>query len=365
MKTFVLFIFMTTDFFHQQMTDMMKRDIICIGASAGGVTALRSFVQGLPKDFAGSIFVVLHVPPYTESYLPDVLSSAGPLPAVHPADGDIIEPGKIYVAPNDRHLIVEEGKVMIKKGPRENRCRPAIDALFRSAAYVYRSRVVGIVMSGLLNDGTSGLYTIKRMGGLAIVQDPDDAEQSQMPRNAMEYVQPDFVLSAADMPPLLTGIANAEPESEFKFSEKELELLKMEVVIATRDNAFEMGIMNMGEFTPFTCPECNGAFVQLVENEIIRYRCHTGHAYTASSLLAEVSESVEAMLWKSMRGLEEMNMLLNRIAGQYDKLNKKETADFFRKKAETNSERARTMHDAVFQQELYSEDLRFEKSEGD
>lgn len=344
-----------------KLIHMNNRDIIVVGASAGGVAALKALVKGLPKDFGGSLFVVLHIPPYAESNLPAILSKAGPLEAVHPSDGDNIEPGKIYVAPNDHHLLVEKGKVLVKRGPKENRCRPAIDALFRSAAYEYGPRVVGIILSGLLNDGTSGLWTIKRLGGTTIVQDPEDAEQPQMPRSALEYVKADFIASVVDMPPILAGLVKETAPEQYKYSEEELKMLKMEVVIATSDNAFEMGIMNMGEFTPFTCPECNGAFVQLLEDNIIRFRCHTGHAYTISSLLAEVSEAVEGMLWRSMRGLEEMNMLLSRIADQYKKMGKRDDAWFFEHKAAENADRARAIHKFVFRQEQYSEDLRLFK----
>ncbi len=338
---------------------MKTRDIIVMGASTGGITALKEFVKHLPKDFEGSVFIVLHIPSYSESELPGILSKAGPLPAVHPEDGDSIEPGKIYIAPNDRHLIIEKDKVRVKKGPKENRARPAIDALFRSAAYIYKSRVIGIIFSGLLDDGVSGLYTIKQLGGIAIVQDPKEAEQPQLPLNVMEYVKPDYIACAADMVPIVCGMVKEPAPANNKFSKKELKLLEMEVIIATKDDSFHMGIMDMGEFTPFTCPDCHGAFIQLVENNIIRYRCHTGHAFTANSLLAEVSESVESMLWQSMRGLEEMTMLLNRIGDVYKKtLKKPGDAAFFHTKAEENEKRARIIHDSVFKQEQYSEDLR-------
>ena len=340
---------------------MKARDIIVVGASTGGITALKEFVRYLPEDFEGSVFIVLHIPPYSESELPEILSKAGPLKAVHPKDGDPIEPGKIYVAPHDRHLLLEKDKVLVKKGPKENRFRPAIDALFRSAAYTYGSRVIGIILSGFLDDGTSGLYTIKRLGGMAIVQEPKDAEQPDMPKNAMEYVKPDYIVAAADIAPVIAGIIRKPAPQKHKLSKEELKLLKMEIVIATEDNAFKMGIMNMGEFTPFTCPNCHGALVQLVENNMIRYRCHTGHAYTASSLLAEVSESVEGMLWQTMRGMEEMNLLLNSIGDQYVKLRKPSDAAFFHGKAKENAKYARIIHDSVFSQNQYSEDSRFKK----
>lgn len=340
---------------------MQTRNIIVIGASAGGVTALKQLVSSLPADFKGSIFIVLHIPAYSESRLPTILSMAGPLPALHPRDGDIIEPGKIYVATNDHHLILEKNKIIVRRGPKENRFRPSIDALFRSAAFVYGSRVIGIILSGMLNDGVSGLWTIQQHGGVTIIQDPDDAEQSQLPENAQEYVDADYIVPALDMAPLIAGLIKEPAPKRNKFTPKQLDLLKMEIIIATKDNAFEMGIMNMGEYTPFTCPQCHGALVRLEEGKMIRYRCHTGHAYTASSLLAELSETVESQLWMSMRGLEEMNMLLKHIGDHYKKLGNNKAASLFQGKAKESADRAQIIHDSVLQQDTYSEDIRLNK----
>src|SRR5687768_14648135 len=162
---------------------MAKRDIVVVGASAGGVKALTEFVRSIPQGFKGSVFVVLHIPAASPSNLPAILTRAGVLKAIHPNDGEKIKPGLIYVAPPDHHMLLEGTSVLVKKGPEENRFRPSIDALFRSAAYVYGSRVIGIVLSGLLNDGTSGLWSIKRLGGLTIIQEPGDADYPSMPIN--------------------------------------------------------------------------------------------------------------------------------------------------------------------------------------
>jgi two-component system chemotaxis response regulator CheB len=339
---------------------MQKKDIIVVGASAGGITALKALVKSLPVDFTGSMFIVLHIPPYSETRLAGILSDAGPLKAVQPKDGEDIKPGMLYVAANDHHLLLEKGKVIVKKGPKENRFRPSIDALFRSAAYVYGPRVVGIVLSGVLNDGTSGLWSIKRMGGTTIIQSPDDAEHPQMPQNVLEYVEVDHTVDADDMGPLLETLINEKPLKKIKLSAKEMKLLKMEVLIATRDNAFEMGIIQIGELTPFTCPECHGSLVRLVEGNIIRFRCHTGHAFTASALLADVTKSIEDMLWQGMRGMEELNMLLLSIEKHLKGLGHKKQAAIFADKAEDASHRARIIHDSIFSQEQYSEDIRFQ-----
>ncbi len=343
---------------------MAKRDIIVVGASAGGITALKEFVHSLPLDFNGSVFVVLHIPPHTKTLLPDILSRSGLLKAVQPKDGEPIEPGKIYVAANDHHLLVEKDRVIVKRGPKENRFRPSIDALFRSAAYTFGPRVIGIVLSGLLNDGTSGLWTIKRLGGIAIIQEPGDAEYPQMPENVLEYVQVDHSVPATEMGTLLESLVREPAAKKPKIAKEELELLKMEVVIATKDNAFEMGILNMGELTPFTCPECHGSLVRLVQGDMLRFRCHTGHAFTASALLAEVTRSVEDMLWQSMRGMEEVSMLLQTIEKHFRDSGDRKAATKFKDKAADASHRARIIHDSVFKQEQFSEDIRHEKRNG-
>ena len=329
---------------------MAKRDIIVVGASAGGVTALTKLVKSLPENFSGYVFVVLHIPPSSPSNLPAILARAGVLHAVHPRDGEKIKPGKIYVAPPDHHILLEGSKILVKKGPEENRFRPSIDALFRSAAYVYGPRVIGIVLSGLLNDGTSGLWSINRLGGLTIIQDPADAEYASMPKNVLEYVDVDHVVSASQMGPLLNLLVMKNAPKRPKLSKQQMALLKMEVIISKQDNAFAMGIMNAGELTPFTCPECAGVLVRLMEGRFIRFRCHTGHAYTASTLLADVSKSVEEKLWQAMRGLEETTLLLNQIGSHFKKQGFSEAASIFAKKAEMTTKRARLSHDSVFKQ---------------
>lgn len=340
---------------------MHTRDIIVVGGSAGGVVALKDFVKSLPRELKGSVFIVLHVPAYAESNLPSILSKAGDREVIHPHDGDEIEQGMIYVAPSDHHLLVESNKIMVKKGPKENRFRPSIDALFRSAAYAFGPRVIGVILSGLLDDGTSGLWTVKQQGGLAIIQEPEDAEYPQMPQSVLEYVDVDHVIPASLMGALLEGLIGEPTPQKHKLSEKDLVRLKKEVIIATKDNAFEMGIMDMGELTEFTCPECHGALVRLVEGKLIRFRCHTGHAYTASSLLASITESVEEMLWSSMRGMEETTMLLKSIARHFELLKNKDAAKIFSQKAESTTKKAQIIHDSIFTMEQYSADIRFKK----
>src|SRR5215216_8035460 len=187
---------------------IMSERCIVIGASAGGVETLREVVAHLPEDLSVPVFVVLHIPPFVASSLPKILSEAGHLPAVHPQDGDKIKPGHIYIAPPDHHLLIEEEHMAVKRGPKENHFRPSIDALFRSAAYIYGPKAIGVVLSGALDDGTSGLWSIKRLGGTAIVQEPSQAQFDSMPLSALEYVEVDYNLPSTEIGALLGRLAD-------------------------------------------------------------------------------------------------------------------------------------------------------------
>ena len=331
--------------------------IIVIGSSAGGIPALMELVAGLPASFPAAILVVQHIPPYSESNLHHILNRLGPLPAVAAKDGQKVLPGHIYVATADHHLLVENEKLLVRKGPRENRFRPSVDALFRSAAYTYGNRVIGVVLSGALDDGTSGLWTIQRLGGLAIIQHPEDALFPQMPVNAQQFVTVNYSVPASQMAALLSELTAKPIAGKSKITKKELALLQTEIIIATRDNAFQMGIIEMGELTPFTCPECHGALTQLKEGKITRFRCHTGHAYTISSLLSEVSDNVETILWQAMQALEETTMLLNRVGEHFTDSQQDEIAKLFYTKAETMKKRSQLVHDTVLSQEILSTDI--------
>ena len=191
-----------------------NRDIIVVGASAGGIEALKVLVGELPRDLPAAIFVVQHIPPWRKSELPEILSHAGTLPAKHPHPAEEIEKGQIYVAPPDQHLIVDEGRIGLWHGPRENRFRPAINSLFRSAAVTYRERVAGVILSGALDDGAAGLWWVKRFGGVAAVQDPHEAMFPEMPQNALEYAAVDYVLPVLQLGAILMGIATESDVEE-------------------------------------------------------------------------------------------------------------------------------------------------------
>ncbi|AMJ64014.1 chemotaxis protein CheB [Hymenobacter sp. PAMC 26628] len=337
------------------------RDIVVIGASAGGVAALLALVKTLPADFPAPIFVVIHVAADSPSLLPHLLNSASALEARHPHDGETVRAGVIYVAPPDHHLLLEGDRVLVTRGPKENRFRPSIDALFRSAAYTYGPRVIGVVLTGYLDDGTSGLWSVQRMGGLTIVQEPDDAEQPSMPTNALEFVAADYVVPLAQLGPLLGRLTRERAPAKTRLPAAALDLLKIELTIAKQGGGFELGIIDKGKLTPFTCPDCHGALTQLIEGKLIRYRCHTGHAYTVSALLSEVTQSVEGLLYQSMRGLEETKMLLQNLGRHFADDHQDPVAALFFRKADETGQQARVVHDSILKHEALSGDLQFER----
>src|SRR4051812_19309776 len=236
--------------------------IIVLGASAGGVESLKDVLCELPADLPAAICVVLHVPAYQPSSLPEILTKCGRLPAMHPEDGAKLQTGRIYVAPPDHHLLLEDGHLAVKKGPKENRFRPSIDALFRSAAYQYGPRAIGVVLSGALDDGTSGLWSVKRLGGVAIIQEPSDARFESMPKHALEYVEPDYKLTACEIGTLLPRLLARDTAAAAELDKKLQAQLELEIAIAEEDDAFRKGVFDGPELTPFTCPECHGVLVK-------------------------------------------------------------------------------------------------------
>jgi two-component system, chemotaxis family, protein-glutamate methylesterase/glutaminase len=276
--------------------------------------------------------------------------------ALHPEDGTKIKPGVIYVAPPDHHLLIESTRMAVKKGPKENRFRPSIDALFRSAAYNYGARAIGVILSGALDDGTSGLWSIKRLGGIAVVQQPDDARFESMPKSALEYVEVDYSMPAAEIGPLLTRLVSERPAQDVAVDPDIQTRMAKEIEIASEDAAFHKGIMELGTLTPFTCPECHGVLVKIAESKMSRFRCHTGHAYTESALLEGVMESTGEMLWQVMRSLEEAVMVVNEMARNLKNAGDPERAQLFLDKARELEKRSDTFHDVVLRHESLSGD---------
>jgi two-component system chemotaxis response regulator CheB len=336
-----------------------RKDIVVIGASAGGMEALQKLVGGLPPELPAALFVVWHLSPGMKTVLPSILGKSGPLRAVHPKDGDRIEQGRIYVAPNDHHMLLEKGYIRITKGPKENRFRPAVDPLFRSAAYIYGPRVVGVVLTGALDDGTAGLYTIKLRGGTAIVQEPADAMIRSMPLNALQHTEADYKVPVARMGELIARLVGEEARAMPSIEAEEDEKTRLEVKIAEGADALEENVMRFGELSPFTCPECRGVLTTLREGRIVRFRCHTGHAFSADTLLHETSEIVEQKLWDGVRALDEIVMLLNQLGEQLARAgNTRAAAQCFDKAREAHERMAPVREAAMDVEELSVEKLR-------
>ncbi len=342
---------------------MAKRNIIVIGASAGGFEALKKLVAVLPSDLEASLFIVWHMSPDVRGVLPQVLNRAETLHAAHAVDSESIEPNRIYVAPPDHHLLVERGRVRVTRGPKENRFRPAVDPLFRSAAYAYGSQVIGVILSGALDDGTAGLWTIKHQGGLAIIQDPNDAEVPSMPENAMRAVTADYVVPVSEMADLLVRLSNEEAAETSEIDMKKDDKTEMEIRVAAQDNALEMGINKFGELSPFTCPDCHGVLFLLKDGNRSRFRCHTGHGFSSDSLLATLTENIEESLWNAVRGVQESVMLLNHLGDHFAEINQTKVAALYFKKAKEAEQRAESVRQVVMQHEQLSKDNLQQQSE--
>jgi two-component system, chemotaxis family, protein-glutamate methylesterase/glutaminase len=295
---------------------MANRDVIVVGASAGGVEPLRRMARSLPPNLPASVLVVLHVSPDQPSALAQVLDRAGPLRAVDAEDGAPLERGRIYVAVPDYHLLLEPNHIRVVTGPKENRNRPAVDVLFRSAAKVYGPRVVGVVLSGALDDGTAGLIAIKVRGGVAVVQDPAEAFTDGMPRSAMRYLEVDHVVPSPALGRLIGKLAgetvdvdDAPPPTPDMVSETRI--AKLDPRSQDPNGETKPGVQS-----EVSCPDCRGVLWEIQEGDLLRFRCRTGHAYSPETLLQAEGEGIETALWEALRSIEERLALRRRLIEQ-------------------------------------------------
>jgi two-component system, chemotaxis family, protein-glutamate methylesterase/glutaminase len=275
---------------------MPKHDIIVIGASSGGVEAMEQLAAQLPVALEAAVFVVIHIPPRMRSLLPDIISQSGPLPAMEAADGMPVQPGRIYVAPPDFHLVVERGHIHLSTGPKEQHSRPAINVTFRSAALGYGERVVGVLLTGEMDDGVAGLWDIKRHGGVAIVQNPEEAYYSSMPLSALRELAVDYTIRLPEMGPLLCRLAVGEGEGKRTSLEKE----DMEPTL-----------------TDLTCPECRGTIWEVPMGNACEYRCRVGHTYSPKTMLAAAWATQENVLYSAIVALQEGASLANRLVDKF------------------------------------------------
>lgn len=292
---------------------MQGHDVVVIGASAGGVEAIGRLIRRLPADLPAAVFVVLHIAPHSPGMLPQILSRSAMLPVVSPNGREPIRAGRVYVARPDRHMILEPGYVLSTRGPRENRHRPAIDVLFRSAASAYGPRVVGVILSGTLDDGAAGLRDIKQRGGITLAQDPDEATYPDMPSNAIATGSVDHVLRIEAIVERVAALVRDRLEDS-TVTEDEPNQLEAEIETAKFNPEGMEDALAHGRPSAFSCPECGGVLWQLDDQDILRYRCRVGHAYSAQSLAAEQGYALEEALWAALRALEENEALARNLA---------------------------------------------------
>jgi two-component system, chemotaxis family, protein-glutamate methylesterase/glutaminase len=289
-----------------------EQRIVVIGASAGGVDALRRLVRDLPADFPAPVCVVLHIPPDSPSLLAQILNREGTIPAKTAEHGERYQPRMMYVAPPDRHLLVaRDGTLHLSRGPRENRSRPAVDPLFRSAAVAAGPAVIAVVLTGSLDDGTAGLFAVKKRRGIAVVQDPADAMYPSMPQSALTHVEVDHLAPIAGMGQLLSRLVY-EPIPDFtppadRDMDLEARMADLEQdALATDDRP--------GEPSPYSCPDCGGVLWEIQEEQYVRYRCRVGHAFSPEAMLSAQDDVLEEALWSAMKTLEESARLSHRLA---------------------------------------------------
>jgi two-component system, chemotaxis family, protein-glutamate methylesterase/glutaminase len=281
-----------------------RRDIVVVGASAGGVAALQGMTASLVAELDAAIFVVLHLPPTSKSELPAIMTRAGPLRAIHPRDGAAIRKGTIFVAPPDQHLMFERSRIRLSHGPRENHHRPAVDPLFRSAAQTFGDRVVGVLMSGILDDGTAGLAAVVAAGGYAIVQDPREARHGGMIESAIRNVAVDEILPAAKIGEALVRLSLQPSTKSVAMKPRRPDKAPKRVRAPGKLN-HAAGLI---------CPDCTGSLWQVPEGNLVRFECHVGHLYSPVSLAAAQAESVESALWGAAAMLRERTILLRHLA---------------------------------------------------
>ncbi len=306
-----------------------------VGASAGGVEALAELVSELPADLPAALFIVLHIMPTGTSYLPGILTRRGRLPATTALDGEPIEHGHIYVAPPDSHLLVGRRNLRVAPGPREHGHRPAVDVLFRSAARAHGPAVVAIVLSGLLDDGTAGLSFVKSRGGMAVVQDPEDALFPGMPHSAISHVEVDHVLPVRSIAGLVTRLVRVPADGEAEEVDRDRDPAELEFGAAEHDGAIGL-----------TCPECGGALWEEEDGGSVRFICPVGHVYSPASLIGQQAGAVEATLWSALRGLEERVALMRRLADRM-RLRSPQSAERFEQRAASDEKHGILIREVV------------------
>jgi two-component system chemotaxis response regulator CheB len=322
---------------------MANRDLVAIGASAGGVEALVSLCRRLPAHFPATILITQHLPSHYASNLDQLLSWAGPLPATFAHDGDALKKEQIFLAPPGCHLIADRDRLLLGKGPRENNARPAIDPMLRSVAVCCGPRAIGVILTGTLGDGASGLNAIQQCGGLTVVQDPEDAAFSDMPRSALNRSIPDHVVHLADLPLLLNSLVQRPAGEPTPVPES----IRFEVGIASGQRASMRDMDRLGRRSVLTCPDCNGVMWEIDDDDLSHYRCHVGHAYGAEMMNLALDENVRRALGSAIRALEERVALTERLRARASERGHNHSADDWSRKIEEIEKETDTLRKTI------------------
>ena len=292
---------------------MANRNVVAVGASAGGVEALLFLANRLPRDFPASVLVTIHLPRHSRSSLDEVLSRAGPLPAAFGVEGEQVKKAHIYIAPPDRHLLLDgDDRLVLGIGARENNARPAIDPMLRATAICCGFRAVGVVLTGTMRDGASGLWALQQCGGVTVVQDPNDAAFAEMPMMALNRAAPDHVVPLADMPALLHSLAQ-QPAGEPVPVPRNT---RYEVAIAKGGHSSMHDMDGLGRRSVLSCPDCGGVMWEIDEGDVIRYRCHVGHTYAAELMSVALDDNLRRAMASALRTLEEREALARKLHRQ-------------------------------------------------
>jgi two-component system chemotaxis response regulator CheB len=322
---------------------MSHRDIIAIGGSTGAVQAVKQLCMALPGDFPAAIFIVIHVGASSNNILADIVGEKAEFPVRTAAEGEVVEQGSVYVAPADRHLLVVDGIIRLGNGPRENMSRPAIDPLLRSVGLCYGTRAIGVVLTGMLNDGTAGLADLKRCGGTTIVQNPVDAVAPDMPLGALKGSQVDYRAPLSDIGHLLVTLVGQEADPPIAIPGD----IHLEVEIALGSGSDGRKISRLAEPVALSCPACGGVLSQIKLGPPLRFRCQVGHAYTAEALAMEKESSVDEALRVALRIIEERAVLTEKMAEDARRSGYNITATLNEKRAKENRTYAETLRRAV------------------
>ncbi|PWT87372.1 MAG: chemotaxis protein CheB [Acidobacteria bacterium] len=325
----------------------MRHDIIVIGGSAGALDSVRKIVASLPPSLPASIFIVIHISPHTESELPSLFNHVSQLRASQPRDNETFEKSHIYIAPPDLHMMLEKGRIRVLRGPKENMARPAIDVLFRSAAQVYGQKVIGVILSGTLDDGAAGLRAVQMMGGTTVVQDPVEALHSGMPLAALNAVNADHCLQSTDIGKLLMKLVNNHKKATVKNASGDLET-------ENESSKFNMAVIEKqekpGRPSVFSCPDCKGVLWEIQDGVLVRYRCRTGHGYSPQSLAAAELEKIDEALWTALTALEESAALSQKICQQAAAHNQAWLASHFEQKSKDSQAKAQMLRKILIEE---------------